>query len=431
MAITIHQQPYEYTALKQKLIVVATSSNIGQPGFRYVVEIRVNDNPKTTFYVQPNINGALVFDLYPAVYSKMNLGVNTSDAANSLFGSYSVQSDDIARNIMTVETKIYEGYEVLGVFTRQATAYELDGSSLINAAFQISDGFAPDPNDYFALSSGTSYIMSDLVRSTYALDDLLNQYSLGANTIGIISFQDDYGVLTIPADDGTMLTDNAIDNVQVIQFNAAGAPIQTDTLACSIGAGLINHLPLMPANINEAFGLDGDWNHYIINFKKSGGSAAARSIAVFKADKTKYDECRFDKVRLAWTNSRGGWDYFNFTKRSEQSYSVERKRYRKVVGNYGRAENGEPFTFATYDRGLTERNPFVEKMLRIRTDFLTEGQFEYLKNLIYSESVYIIGDDGEATAVVIDNNNYTAIKTRSYAKTDLELTLKFSNDYTA
>jgi hypothetical protein len=70
-------------------------------------------------------------------------------------------------------------------------------------------------------------------------------------------------------------------------------------------------------------------------------------------------------------------------------------------------------------------------MLKVRTDFLTEGQFEYLKNLIYSESVYIIDADGNATPVVIDSNSYTAIRSRSYVKTDLELMLKFSNDYTA
>ncbi len=109
----------------------------------------------------------------------------------------------------------------------------------------------------------------------------------------------------------------------------------------------------------------------------------------------------------------------------------ERKRYRKVVGNYATADEAEAFNFNTYDRGLTERSPFVEKMMRIRTDFLTEGQFEYLKNLIYSESVYIINSDGSATPVLIDSNNYTAIRTRSFRKTDLELTIKFSNDYTA
>jgi hypothetical protein len=428
MAITIQQQPYSYTALKQKLIVVATSTNVGQPGFRYVIEVTCNGGNTNTFYVQPNLSGALVFDLNPVVSSAIDLGVNNiGDGANSIFASTTVQDDSTARNIMTVEVTLYEGYEVVGVFEVQATAYPLTNLSLINAAFQISNGFNPYPTDYFALYDNNNYIMSDLKRSTYALDDLLTQYSLGVKTIGITGFEDDWGVLTIPADDGTKLTDNIIDNIQIIQFNQAGAAIQTDTLACVIAAGSINHLPLLPHNIRSIFGFTQGWHHYLINFFDSGAAACARSIAVFKAD----DECRFDNVRLGWTNSRGGWDYFNFTKRSEESYSVERKRYRKVVGNYGTADAGEAFGFNTYDRGLTERSPFVEKMLRIRTDFLTEGGFEYLKNLIYSESVYIINIDGSATPVVIDSNNYTAIRTRSFRKTDLELTIKFSNDYTA
>jgi hypothetical protein len=377
--------------------------------------------------VQPNLSGALVFDLNPVVSQAMDLGVNSTDAVPSLFASTTVQAAATSRNILGISTIIQEGYEVLGLFEVQATQYPLDGSALINAAFQISDGFNPDPADYFSLDSAGSYIMSDLVRSTYAMDDMLSQYSLGANTIGITGFSDDYGVLTLPADDGTSLTGNAIDDIQILQFDEAGALLQTDVLNCIIAAGTINHLPLLPANIDDVFGLDADWHHYLLNFRNSGGSATARSIAVFKSD----DECRFDKIRLGWTNSRGGWDYFNFTKRSEESYSVERKRYRKVVGNYGTADAGEAFGFNTYDRGMTERSPFVEKMMRIRTDFLTEGQFEYLKNLIYSESVYIINPKGSATPVLIDSNNYTAVKSRSSRKTDLELMLKFSNDYTA
>ena len=426
MAITIQQQPYIFTALKQKLIVVATSTNVGQPGFRYVITVS-NGTTTNIFYVQPNLNGALVFDLNPVVSQAMDLGVNSTDSVPSLFASTTVQDAATSRNILGISTIIQEGYEVLGLFEVQATEYPLDGSALINAAFQISDGFNPDPSIYFSLSGGGSRIMSDLYRSTYAMDDLLNEYSLGNKTIGITGFNDDYGVLTIPADDGSNLIGNSIDDIQIVQFNEAGAPVQTDTLACIIAAGTINHLPLLPANIQDSFGLDADWHHYLINFLNSGAAPCATPIAVFKAA----DECRFDKIRLGWTNSRGGWDYFNFTKRSEENYSVERKRYRKVVGNYGTADAGEAFGFNTYDRGMTERSPFVEKMMRIRTDFLTEGQFEYLKNLIYSESVYIINPDGSATPVLIDSNNYTAVKSRSSRKTDLELMLKFSNDYTA
>lgn len=56
MAITIQQQPYIFTALKQKLIVVATSTNIGQPGFRYVITVS-NGTTTNVFYVQPNLSG--------------------------------------------------------------------------------------------------------------------------------------------------------------------------------------------------------------------------------------------------------------------------------------------------------------------------------------------------------------------------------------
>ena len=427
MAITIQQQPYSYTALKQKLIVVATSTNVGQPGFRYVIEVTCNGGNTNTFYVQPNLSGALVFDLNPVVSSAIDLGVNSTDAEPSLFRSTTVQDDSTARNIMTVEVTLYEGYEVIGVFTVQATAYPLTNLSLINAAFQISDEFNPDPSLYFSLIDVNSYIMTDLKRSTYALDDELNKYGINIKAIGITGFDTDWGVLTIPADDGTLLINNNVDTVVVSQIAENGSILQIDTIAAIIAAGSINHLPVLPANINDVFLLHANWHHYIIGFLSSTSTQVARSIVVFKAA----EECRFDKVRLGWTNSRGGWDYFNFTKRSEESYSVERKRYRKVVGNYATADADEAFGFNTYDRGLTERSPFVEKMLRIRTDFLTEGQFEYLKNLIYSESVYIIDNDGKATPVVIDSNNYTAIRTRSFRKTDLELTLKFSNDYTA
>ena len=427
MAITIQQQPYSYTALKQKLIVVATSTQVGQPGFRYVVEVTCNGGNTNTFYVQPNLSGALVFDLNPVVSSAMDLGVNSTDAVPSLFRSTTVQDDSTARNIMTVEVTLYEGYEVIGVFEVQATAYPLSNLSLINAAFQISDGFNPDPEVYFSLIDGNSYIMTDLKRSTYALDDELNKYGIDIKAIGITGFDNDWGVLTIPADDGTLLINNNVDTVVVAQIDENGSVLQIDTIAAIIAAGSINHLPVLPANINDVFVLDANWHHYIIGFVDSTSTQVARSIVVFKAA----EECRFDKVRLGWTNSRGGWDYFNFTKRSEESYSVERKRYRKVVGNYATADDGEAFGFNTYDRGLTERSPFVEKMLRIRTDFLTEGQFEYLKNLIYSESVYIIDNDGNATPVLIDSNNYTAVKSRSSRKTDLELMLKFSNDYNA
>lgn len=431
MAITLVDRPYKFTALKQKLIFTATSSQVGQPGFRYVAEITINSNGVITIqtvFIQPNLNGAMVLDINPIVKELIDLGVN-EPTATTIFRSQltSLNYFTNSNNIIDIAVDLYDGYEVLGVFTVNPLSLPVVRTklSLINAAFQISQGYSPDPDLIFALNGPTMYEMTDLTPDVYDLSTEISTYSLGANTIGVKArFDKDWGCMTIPTDDGVRLTTNTIDEIQVIQFNSSGAPIQTDSIVVSMNIGSIAHVGIYPQNIKTAFGLLGNCHHYLVNFLYLG-SATARSIAFFKAE----DECRFDTYRLAWINSRGGWDFWNFTKRSEQNYSIERKRFRKVIGNYATAN--PTFKFNTYDRGLTERGAFVEKMLTVSTDFLSEAQFEFLKGLSYSDSVYIIDDTGNPTPVNVENTNFAAIKNRSYIKegTQLTINLKYSQEY--
>lgn len=431
MAITLVDRPYKFTALKQKLIFTATSSQVGQPGFRYVAEITINSNGVTTIqtvYIQPNLNGTMVLDINPIVKELIDLGVN-EPTATTIFRSQltSLNYFTESNNIIDINVDLFDGYEVLGVFTVNPLSLPAVRTklSLINAAFQISQGYSPDPDLIFALNGPTMYEMTDLTPDVYDLSTEISTYSLGANTIGIKArFDKDWGCMTIPTDDGYRLTTNTIDEIQVIQFNSAGAPIQTNSIVVSMNIGSIAHVGIYPKNIDTALGLLGNCHHYLVNFLYLG-SATARSIAFFKAE----DECRFDTYRLAWINSRGGWDFWNFTKRSEQNYSIERKRYRKVIGNYATANAN--FSFNTYDRGLTERGAFVEKMLIVSTDFLSEEQFEFLKSLSYSDSVYIIDNNGTPTPVNVENTNFAAIKNRSYIKegTQLTINLKYSQEY--
>lgn len=431
MAITLVDRPYKFTALKQKLIFTATSSQVGQPGFRYVADITILSNGVSTIqtvFIQPNLNGAMVLDINPIVKELMDLSVKAPSTPTVFDGDLNaIDYFTESNNIIDIAVELYDGYEVLGVFTINPLTLPAVTTklSLINAAFQISQGYSPDPDLIFALNGPTMYEMTDLNPNVYDLSTEINIYSLGANTIGIKArFDKDWGCMTIPTDDGTRLTTNTIDEIQVIQFNSAGAPIQTNSIVVSMALGSIAHVGIYPQNIKTAFGLLVNCHHYLVNFLYSG-SATARSIAFFDAE----DECRFDTYRLAWINSRGGWDFWNFTKRSEQNYSIERKRYRKVIGNYATAN--PTFRFETYDRGLTERGAFVEKMLTVSTDFLSEEQFEFLKGLSYSDSVYIIDDSGTPTPVVVENTNFAAIKNRSYIKegTQLTINLKYSQEY--
>jgi hypothetical protein len=134
------------------------------------------------------------------------------------------------------------------------------------------------------------------------------------------------------------------------------------------------------------------------------------------------DDCRFDNVRLGWTNTCGGVDYFNFTKKSELSYSYDRKQYQKVVGSY----NASTFGFNNYDRGTTDRYVTTTKGLQINSDWVSVGEFELLQTLCRSNDVFIINDDGTMTPVLVDTQNFV-IKDERYSKLyNVTLNLKYS-----
>jgi len=134
-------------------------------------------------------------------------------------------------------------------------------------------------------------------------------------------------------------------------------------------------------------------------------------------------------IRLAWINSMGGWDYFWFSKLFVEKYEIERKRFRKVLGTYGDAT----FDYAQYDRGLTEVEVMTDELLTISTDWLEDGEFSFLGNLIRSRHVYIIETSGEdigvsyITPVVIERNDWEDQKSSFTQIKKLELTIRCAN----
>jgi len=407
MAITIDDQPYEYTPVGQRLMLVASSDNVAEPGFRFVF-----DFGSYTVNVQPNASSKGMLDLAPIFRESL------FHEASLITTAFDVDQKSVAAITCTIR----EGWLIDGVFTPTNT-----GSATIDevypflAEYQVSDGYKPNPNTRYALDGITKYLMSERTTDTHRWSEAVSR-GLSSDYVYIPTRVADYGVLYAPSSTA-LLADSDFDIAVYSSYDNDDALIDTVKVELSDANNIVNVIGAFYANIDLWGGLDlTGAKYYTIQFGKEIAfpvyTAASRVYCFYLID----DDCRFDNVRLGWTNTCGGTDYFNFSKKSELSFNYDRKQYQKVIGSY----NTGSFNFNTYDRGATDRYVTTTKGLQINSDWISVGEFNLLQTLCRSNDVFIINDDGTLTPVLVDTQNFV-IKDERYSKLyNVTLNLKYS-----
>lgn len=407
MAITINQQPYEYTPIGQRLMIVASSTNVSNTGFRFVFDFgsfQVN--------VQPNASNKGILDLAPIFREQLQHRTNAHFA----------DSEDVEySSIANISCTIKEGWLVDGVFTVSGSGMaDIDDVFAFLAEYQVADGYRPDPNTRYALNGTTKYLMSERTKDTHKWIEAPSR-GLSDEYIYIPTRLGDYGVLYAPSATA-LLADSDFDIAVVTTYDDSDTLVETIALTMSDANNVVNYFCANPMNL-VANGMDfTDVKYYTIQLGKETAfpiyTPASRVYCYYLVD----DDCRFDNVRLGWSNTCGGVDYFNFTKKSELSYNYDRKQYQKVVGTY----NASTFYFNNYDRGVTDRYVTTTKGLQINSDWVSVGEFNLLQTLCRSNDVFIINDDGTQTPVLVDTQNFV-IKDERYSKLyNVTLNLKYS-----
>ena len=407
MAITIDDQPYEYTPIGQRLMLVASSDNVANAGFRFVFDFgafQVN--------VQPNAASKGILDLAPIFREQLQ-----HDAS-----LLSVEADKESTSVAFISCTIKEGWLVDGVFTVSGSGMaDIDDVYAFLAEYQIADGYKPNPNTRYALDGVTKYLMSERTKDTHKWIEA-SARGLSSDYAYIPTRVADYGLLYAPSETA-LLADNDFDIVVYSSYDNDDALIDTQFLALAGDTSIVNVVGAFYANVdaNAIVDLTGA-KYYTIQIGKEIAfpvyTPASRVYCFYIVD----DDCRFDNVRLGWSNTCGGVDYFNFTKKSELSFNYDRKQFQKVVGTYNEAT----FGFNTYDRGTTERYVTTTKGLQINSDWVSIGEFQLLQTLCRSNDVFIINDDASLTPVLIDTQNFV-IKDERYSKLyNVTLNLKYS-----
>jgi len=406
MAITINDQPYEYTPIGQRLMLVASSTNVANAGFRFVFDFgsfQVN--------VQPNASSKGMLDLAPIFRESLQ---HEAGASNE-----SINEEGIS--VAEISCTIREGWLVDGVFTVSGSgSASIDDVYAFLAEYQVADGYKPNPNDRYALFNTSKYLLSERTKDTHKWIEAPSR-GLSNDWVYIPTRLADFGQLYSISNNG-LLVDNLATDLFVTTYDDTDTIIETRNYTLATENRSVSRLGAYPSNLI----IDGvdftNVKYYTIQAGESIAPPIYTAVSRVYCFYIVSDDCRFDNVRLGWTNTCGGVDYFNFTKKSELSFNYDRKQYQKVVGSYNTAS----FSFNNWDRGATDRYVTTTKGLQINSDWVSVGEFNLLQTLCRSNDVYIINDDGTMTPVLVDTQNFV-IKDERYSKLyNVTMNLKYS-----
>ena len=125
-------------------------------------------------------------------------------------------------------------------------------------------------------------------------------------------------------------------------------------------------------------------------------------------------DCKgYETIRLAFLNSLGAWDYYNFTKKSTRSTQINKSVMKQNYGEIpyysttalGNFLQKDYYNQGTYDGGTRVFNVNATETIEANTDFVNEEEAAILEELFLSPDVYMqTGDIFEP--VVINETEY-------------------------
>ena len=110
---------------------------------------------------------------------------------------------------------------------------------------------------------------------------------------------------------------------------------------------------------------------------------------------------RNKKFTLMWLNELGGWDYYNFTMRSDKGRKIDKQRFTRHLKSY---QGAAGYKYTLGQRGSTTYNVVSNDNYIVRTDWINQPYLDWLSYLYESPEVYWI-DETTSKIYPIDITN--------------------------
>jgi hypothetical protein len=437
MPSIIQDEPYRVSPVNQKLIfVLYDSAHNGESGFKYYLKVSKFSIADVIYegIFDQNANGYGVIDLRP-ILAPLVTTPNSSIDSTNVHTSAEANRDLFQMWDISVTT----GWNIDGVFTLNAGDIETRVYAFWDGEFFTAQGYKPNPEDIFRINhldnANPKRILTQRfpnVSNRYPIptataNDIVNK--CGSHDWGVLSFIPYQDTITDGVD--IFHTNNRVMGMRIKAYDESHtllASVDISSLFVSCDPS-IQHMMAYPQNLeNYGVTLSG-WKYYSIQFLEQNLAEPERPYVVNPKHWFYREECetRFEKVRLGWINSDGGWDYFNFTKKNELTTEVERKRIKNIQGDY--STTGGVFTM---DIGLGEMQEITvdsKLYLDINSNWIDEYDFQYLSSLIRSKRVHIVKSDGTFIPVLVENNSWVHQRIRSARLSKATIKLQLANGW--
>ena len=399
------------------------ATSAAMTNYKFVIDVVITNHDTERFYVdpEPSSNAYGIFNANRHIEQYLKERVVNPDEVQSVNGFYQGENE----YVLEVTFDVYSGWDVASTFTVDPDGVGAVSSTTIyvwSGSFEHSEWIyqmnlgSPFNTWVCNITNGTSgTFLSNAARRDAHLEHIGWTYYL-TDTLGDI---DQMEIKTYDGADGTgslvgtFVVDNTAGSSIVNRLNRiASAPDSLNNIPggqISTGAQ-----PIIPSSGVAS---------YTIQLQNSVGTVASE-IITFNVT----SECRYPVYRIHFLNELGGWDQYNFTSRSVKTSSVTRKSYTKhdylldastgII--YSQAENGKS------DYSVKYRDK-----VKLKSDFLTDAEQTWLKELITSPKVFLEFTDTGGTQnlrpVYVTANSWKELITEHDKLFQLEINIEYGH----
>jgi len=351
MAYTLIQSSSTPNAAYTRLLyTVSGSSNVSKPLFQYVCDIHNSGSSSIIKRVTqtPNPAGTATFDVARIVQGQLAVDYNWDVNAPTQF----------ANSFKDFEVKFGEQY----------------ASSISSSVVVINAIVSTDIDAFQGVVEPNA--------GTYNFSDIVDSQVMSNMPTTMSMQSDDVGTLSVYNNAGTFISKSFYS----ASLNASGYSL-VGTENYTVGT---QYCTAVPISTSIPY-----WNYVDVSISSSFGTEEYRYEAS--------DDTTREKVRFAFINKFGAWDYYNNYNPVQQTISITRQEYTAPRVDYSSR-------LSSYDisrRGKTVNDSSTSDSFTVDTNYLDQANATWLEELIESPEVYI-QRNGEFIPIVITDSSYTA-----------------------